>query len=748
VEQNKRIAALLLAVLVNACGGGGGGGGPPPSPTPPDLSGIWAGSWQGSDPTLPASAQRVSGSWEATITQGPSFASGPGTLLGDIDCMDGQAQTNPDAQTAVTGTFTRPGCPATVSWMLTALNVGAGAASGTWSNSVTGGQGTLSGTRIAQLNGPRVRFVFPPGGKPGTVVTVSGTGLSTLSGLLFGGTAQPARLSADATRIVARVPSGVGAGSIQVSTSTGFALSPFPFITDVASPPLNPGDTFAASPSVGEAAALAVSPDGRKFYVADRTGNTVTLVRASTLAQLARTDNLGGSARSLAASPDGKRLYVAGAGIGVRILDAANLSGLGSAALLIDDVGHDNPQGLAVSPDGRSLLVSDGRAGGTVSLFAISGDTLTATLSYAPGAGGVPLGVAFAPDGTEAYVAVADSAGVVAGALHVFDPANGAQIDIEAVGILPTGLAASPDGNFVFASNKTDGTVSVYSRSSRSLTSTVTVGTQPVGIAAAPDGSRVYVANRGSNEVTVIDASTLAVIPAPALINFQTPLAVAINPQGTTAYVSQLAAPATPVREIGGMNTLTIARAGSGIGTVTSTPAGILCGTSCQAQFIADSMVSLSVVPDSGSTFIGWSGDAGCGSVVTLNADKTCVATFNSSSPPPSGQSPSGCFIATAAYGSEFAAEVEVLRGFRDRTLMTHAPGRAFVRLYYRYSPPLADLIRPHDSARAAARVALLPLVWTISNPENALCAGLLLGVLAWSVRRRRLEPRPYTRTS
>ena len=737
MAPNKLIAALLIATLVNACGGGGGGGGPAPTPAPPDLSGVWAGSWQGSDPTLPASAQRVSGTWEATITQGASSASGPGTLLGDIDCMDGQAQTNPDAQTAVTGTFTRAGCPATVNWTLTALNVGEGAASGTWRNSVTNGQGSLSGTRIAQLSGPRVRFVSPPGGKPGTVVTVSGTGLSPLSGLLFGGMPQPARLFADATRIVARVPSGVGTGSIQVSTATGFALSPFPFITDVASPPLNPGDTFAASPGVGEAAALAVSPDGRKFYVADRTGNTVTLVRASTLAQLFRTANLGGSARSLAASPDGKRLYVAGAGIGVRILDAANLSARGSVGFIIDDGGRDNPQGLAVSPDGRTLLVSDGRAGGAVGIFGISADTLIPMLPYALGPTGVPLGVAFAPDGTEAYVAVAASAGAVAGTLHVFNPANGAPILNVAVGILPTGLAVSPDGNFVFVSNKTDGTVSVYNRSSRSV-STVTVGAQPVGIAVAPDGSRVFVANPLSNDVTVLDGSTFAPVAAPAaLTGFQAPLAIAINPQGTTAYVSQLAAPATPVREIGGMNTLTIARAGTGIGTVRSTPAGILCGTSCQAQFVAGSAVSLSVVPDSGSTFVGWSGDAGCGSLVTLNADKTCVATFNSSSPPPSRQSPSGCFIATAAYGSEFAAEVEVLRGFRDRNLMSHAAGRALVRFYYRHSPTLADLIRPHDGARAAVRAVLTPVVWSIVNPHNAATVALLLGVLGWGLRRR-----------
>lgn len=97
-----------------------------------------------------------------------------------------------------------------------------------------------------------------------------------------------------------------------------------------------------------------------------------------------------------------------------------------------------------------------------------------------------------------------------------------------------------------------------------------------------------------------------------------------------------------------------------------------------------------------------------------------------------------GCFIATAAYGSYLEPEVMTLRRFRDRSLITNAPGRAFVKLYYTYSPPAADFIAEHPAARWAARAALTPVVYSVSHPGTALALALLLGVTGGAVYRRR----------
>ena len=69
------------------------------------------------------------------------------------------------------------------------------------------------------------------------------------------------------------------------------------------------------------------------------------------------------------------------------------------------------------------------------------------------------------------------------------------------------------------------------------------------------------------------------------------------------------------------------------------------------------------------------------------------------------------CWIATAAYGSPMASELDVLRAFRDTRLETDPIGRGLVELYYRTAPPIADAISLSEKARALTRKGLNPIV-------------------------------------
>ena len=98
----------------------------------------------------------------------------------------------------------------------------------------------------------------------------------------------------------------------------------------------------------------------------------------------------------------------------------------------------------------------------------------------------------------------------------------------------------------------------------------------------------------------------------------------------------------------------------------------------------------------------------------------------------------SGCFIATAAYGSYLDPQVMVLRKFRDEVLLTNTAGSAIVRFYYRTSPPIADFISKHESLRAMTRVLLTPIIFAVKYPVFLLTAVLPLGFLLIMKRRRK----------
>lgn len=69
------------------------------------------------------------------------------------------------------------------------------------------------------------------------------------------------------------------------------------------------------------------------------------------------------------------------------------------------------------------------------------------------------------------------------------------------------------------------------------------------------------------------------------------------------------------------------------------------------------------------------------------------------------------CFIATAAYGTALAEEINILRAFRDTLLLPSALGRLFVSTYSRVSPPIARVISRFWLLKFLVRILLWPVV-------------------------------------
>lgn len=204
-------------------------------------------------------------------------------------------------------------------------------------------------------------------------------------------------------------------------------------------------------------------------------------------------------------------------------------------------------------------------------------------------------------------------------------------------------LTATPDADDIFIgwsgdADCLDGMVTMDS--AKSCTATFT-GRYTVTASASP-----------------VEGGGVSCSPNPVLHGSSTACAISTNPYysldnvtgtcggtlvGTTYTTGAITADCTIIANFAlDRYSLTVFTAGTGTGTVTSSPAGIDCGEDCTEDYDYSTEVALTAVPDADSVFTSWSGDADCSdSIVTMDMAKSCIATFtglytitSSASPP------------------------------------------------------------------------------------------------------------------
>lgn len=202
----------------------------------------------------------------------------------------------------------------------------------------------------------------------------------------------------------------------------------------------------------------------------------------------------------VAVSPDGRRIYVASEDSGRLFVIDASTGGI--VATL--DVGGE-PEGVAVSPDGRLVLATSEEAGEAAIV-----ETNPPRVRTRLRVGARPRNAVFSGDGRRAFVpgendasvtAIDVAAGQIAGQVHL------AQADSR-----PMGVVLSPDQRHLFVTTGRGGRLVRLDPATLRETGSVMVGERPWGVVIGPDGRFAYTANGPSNDVAIIDASALRVV--------------------------------------------------------------------------------------------------------------------------------------------------------------------------------------------------------------------------------------------
>ena len=355
----------------------------------------------------------------------------------------------------------------------------------------------------------------------------------------------------------------------------------------------------------------------------------------------------------------------------------------GSGGSVVTDFGssHDEAAGAVLQPDGKIVVAGGSQIGATYD-FSLARYTSNGSLDTSFGSGGkVTTQVGSGADGANAVALQPDGKIVATGFSSNGSNDDFALVRYNADGSIDTGfglggkvttpigsagdtaweVAIQPDGKLVAVGSSSSGLTDDFALARYNADGSLDTGfgsggkvTTPFGssyddaLAARlqPDGRIVAVGY--SNNGTKYELALARYMPDGSLdtgFGSGGKVTTGIGSNNDFAYAAALqsdgrivAAGSSQsgsnydfafVRYLG--STLTVAKTGTGSGTVTSSPAGLDCGSTCSAPFAAVP-VTLTAAASVGSTFTGWSGDcSGTGTcTLTMSADHAATATFES----------------------------------------------------------------------------------------------------------------------
>jgi YVTN family beta-propeller protein len=256
-------------------------------------------------------------------------------------------------------------------------------------------------------------------------------------------------------------------------------------------------DSVIATIPVGGGWGVAVSPDGRKVYVAN---GELAVIDAATNTVAATLGICGPNSIGVAVSPDNSKVYVTCTGGSVLVINAATYAV--TATILVSGV----PYGVAVTPDGKRVYVTDYNDSTVTVINAVTNSVISTMTVGPPFTSPAAGAVAVSPDGSKVYVTneTSDTVAVINTTTNTVTATIPVSDSIS--------VAVSPDGSKLYIPNRGNHTAVVDAATNQVITSTDFIGGGQFGVSVTPSGRKVYVANYAADTVTVIDGTTYAIL--------------------------------------------------------------------------------------------------------------------------------------------------------------------------------------------------------------------------------------------